>query len=77
MESYQAAGANAQRMPMMLSACVLTFVAFVVVQTGADISEFPTNHLFYALRFIGALLAATVVPLLIDQRARSSTRVLR
>ena len=28
------------------------------------------DHYLYALRFIGALLIATLVPLLIDRRAR-------
>jgi hypothetical protein len=32
-----------------------------------------TGRLFYAARLIGALLMATLVPLLIDRRARRST----
>jgi hypothetical protein len=31
--------------------------------------------IFHALRLIGALLIATLVPLLIDRRARRSSRV--
>ena len=33
-----------------------------------------THHLLYGLRLIGALLIATLVPLLIDRRARRSDR---
>jgi hypothetical protein len=31
---------------------------------------FERDHLFYAIRLIGALLVATLVPLLIDRRFR-------
>jgi hypothetical protein len=35
------------------------------------------NNLHYALRLAGALLAATMVPLLIDRWARRSSRTLQ
>jgi hypothetical protein len=59
----------------MLSASAIVSVGFVVTQTDTDGAEFSANHLFYALRLIGALLVATVVPLLIDRRARRSSRI--
>ena len=62
-------------MPTLLSASALAVVGFVVTQTETDSAEFSANHLFYALRLIGALLIATAVPLLIDRRARRSSRV--
>jgi hypothetical protein len=61
----------------MPTAAALLIAGPVVAQTGLDNSELPDNHLFYAARLIGALLVATLVPLLIDLRARNSTRVLR
>ena len=33
----------------------------------------PTQSFFYAARLIGALLVATLVPFLIDRRARRSS----
>jgi hypothetical protein len=62
-------------MPTMLSASAIVAVGFVATQTDTDGAEFSANHLFYALRLIGALLVATVVPLLIDRRARRSSRI--
>jgi hypothetical protein len=62
-------------MSSMLSASALLAIRDVVTQTEIDTAESAGNHLFYALRLIGALLIATVVPLLIDQRARRSSRV--
>ena len=62
-------------MPTMLSATALHVIAVVRTQTETDTAEFSDNHLFYALRLIGALLIATLVPLLIDQRAHHSSRV--
>ena len=59
----------------MLSASVLVVVWVVLTQTDTDTAEFSANHLLYALRLIGALLVATAVPLLIDRRARRSSRV--
>jgi len=32
-------------------------------------------HLFYGMRLLGALILATLVPLLIDRHARHSSRV--
>jgi hypothetical protein len=32
-------------------------------------------HIFYALRLIGALLIATLAPLVIDRRTRRSNRI--
>ena len=62
-------------MPTMPSASAIVAVGLVASQTDTDSAEFSANHLFYALRLIGALLVATVVPLLIDRRARRSSRV--
>jgi hypothetical protein len=59
----------------MLSATALHVVGVVRAQAESDTAEFSDNHLFYALRLIGALLIATLVPLLIDQRARRSSRL--
>ena len=74
-ESYQTTGASAQRMPTMLSASALLVIGVVAIQAVTDTAEFSDNHLVYALRLIGALLIATLVPLLIDLRARRSSRV--
>jgi hypothetical protein len=59
----------------MLTARAVVAVGLAVNQTDTDSAEFSANHLFYALRLIGALLVATMVPLLIDRRARRSSRV--
>jgi hypothetical protein len=59
----------------MLSASAIVAVEVFATQTDTDGAEFSGNHLFYALRLIGALLVATVVPLLIDRRARRSSRI--
>ena len=61
----------------MLNAAVLLVVNVVVIQAETGIADFSTSHLYYASRLVGALLIATVVPLLIDRRARRSRRVLR
>jgi hypothetical protein len=61
----------------MLSASVLLVVWILVTQVEAGGTEFSTSRLYYALRLIGALLIATLVPLLIDRRARRSSRVRR
>jgi hypothetical protein len=37
--------------------------------------DFWSGHVFYALRLAGALVLATVAPILIDRRARRSPRV--
>ncbi|MDP9202840.1 MAG: hypothetical protein M3P26_13040 [Gemmatimonadota bacterium] len=59
----------------MLSAYVLPVVRVVVTQAEAGSAEFFTSHFYYASRVLGALLIATLVPLLIDRRARRSDRV--
>jgi hypothetical protein len=60
----------------MLSAFVL--LAWVVVtQLETGDPGFFTSRLYYASRLIGALLIATLVPLLIDRHARRSSRVRR
>jgi hypothetical protein len=61
----------------MLSASVLLIVMVVAAQAETVTPEFSTSRFYYAARLIGALLIATVVPLLLDRRARRSdpTRV--
>jgi hypothetical protein len=61
----------------MLSASAFLLIGAVVAQFEIGTTEFSDNHLAYALRLIGALLIATLVPLLIDRRARRSSRVSR
>lgn len=61
----------------MLSASVFLIVRVVVTQAETGSAEFSTSRFYYVSRLIGALLIATVVPLLIDRRARRSSRVLR
>jgi hypothetical protein len=58
----------------MLSAAVFLIVSVVATQAATVGAEFSTSRLYYALRLIGALLIATVVPLLIDRHARRSNR---
>ena len=62
-------------MPTTPSASAILIVAVLAFRTGTDTSGFSDNHLFYALRLIGALGVATAVPLLIDRRARRSNRI--
>jgi hypothetical protein len=59
----------------MLSAAVFLIVRVVANQADTVGAEFSTSHFYYASRLIGALLIATVVPLLIDRHARRSNRV--
>jgi hypothetical protein len=61
-------------MPTMLSVSAL-LVGLVLSQAGSNRPEISDNHVLYALRLIGAILMATVVPLLIDRRARRSSRI--
>jgi hypothetical protein len=61
----------------MLSDAVLLVVNVVAIQAETGIADFSTHHIYYASRLVGALLTATVVPLLIDRSARRSSRVLR
>jgi hypothetical protein len=58
----------------MLSAAVFLIVRVVADQADTVAAEFSTRHFYYASRLIGALLIATVVPLLIDRHARRSNR---
>ena len=44
-----------------------TLVGIVTIATADEVSG---THFFYAIRSMGALLAATLVPLLIDRRFR-------
>jgi hypothetical protein len=60
----------------MLSALAL-LARVVVTQMETGGTGFSTSRLYYASRFIGALLIATLVPLLIDRHARRSSRVRR
>ena len=61
----------------MLSAFVLPAVRVVMTQVEAGDTGFFTSRPYYAARLIGALLIATLVPLLIDRYARRSSRVRR
>lgn len=61
----------------MLSASVLLVVWIIVTQMEMGSSQFTSTRWYYALRLIGALMVATLVPLLIDRRARRSSRVRR
>ena len=58
---------------------VFTSLLVSILETQAAIgsAEFSTSRFYYAARLIGALLIATVVPLLIDRHARRSSRVRR
>jgi hypothetical protein len=60
----------------MLSAAVF-LVTIQTTQTVMGGSQFTTSRFYYASRLIGALLVATLVPLLIDRRGRRSSRVRR
>jgi hypothetical protein len=59
-----------------LSAFVV-LVWVVVTQMDTGDTGFSTSRLYYVSRLIGALLIATLVPLLIDRHARRSSRVRR
>jgi len=59
---------------MLLIASVLLVAGFALTQADPGGSDFFTSRFYYAARLIGALLVATVVPLLIDRRVRSSSR---
>ena len=60
----------------MLSPFVLPVLLAVSTQMESD-AGFSTGRLYYAARFIAALLVATLIPFLIDRHARSSPRVRR
>ncbi len=57
----------------MLSASLFLIVSIVGPQADTGGAEFGTR-MYYASRLIAALLAATVIPLVIDRRARRSSR---
>lgn len=59
----------------MLSPAVSLIVRALVTQAETVGAEIATSRFYYAARLIGALLIATLVPLLIDRRARRSSRV--
>jgi hypothetical protein len=58
----------------MLSAAVSAIVRVFVSQAEAAGAEVSSSRFYYAGRLIGALLIATLVPILIDRRARRSSR---
>jgi len=58
----------------MLSASLFLIVSAVATQVDAGDVGSSSNRFYYASRLIGALLLATVVPLLVDRRARRSSR---
>lgn len=60
----------------MLSALV-PIVRAVTAQMESGDTGFTTSRLYYTARLIGALLIATLVPILVDRHARSSSRVRR
>jgi hypothetical protein len=57
----------------MLSA-VIFIVRLLAGQLEAAGDAVSANRFYYAARLIGALIVATLVPLLIDRRARRSSR---
>lgn len=61
--------------PRLSSAFVL--LVWVVTRFDTGDTGFSTSRLYYASRLIGALLIATLIPLLIDRHARLSSRVRR
>jgi len=58
-----------------LVVAVLMIARVVVTQAESDSAQSPIDHFLYTLRLIGALLIATLVPLLIDRRIRRSSRI--
>jgi hypothetical protein len=58
----------------MLSASLFLIVSAVATQVDTEDVASSGIHFYYALRLIGALLLATVIPLMIDRRARRSSR---
>lgn len=57
----------------MLSAAVSLIIRALVGQVEVPNPEVSANRFFYLARLVGALLIATLVPLLIDRRARRSS----
>jgi hypothetical protein len=58
----------------MLSASLFLIISAVATQVDAGDVGPSSMRFYYASRLIGALLLATVVPLLIDRRAHRSNR---
>ena len=61
----------------MLIASLLVVAGFILIQGDSGDAEYSARRYFYAARLIGAILIATVIPLLIDRRARRSSRIAR
>ena len=59
----------------MLIASVILVAGLVVTQADPGGAEFSTGRFYYAARLIGAILVATLIPLLIDRRAHRSSRI--
>ena len=57
----------------MLSAAFSLLAGLLTAQMAVSEADISTSRFYYAARLIGALLVATMVPLLIDRRARRST----
>ncbi len=57
----------------MLSAAFSLIVRVLIGQVDASGAQVSASRYYYAARLVGALLVATLVPLLIDRRARRST----
>ena len=55
-------------------ASLLVGVIFIATLTDSVASDFFTSRFYYAMRLIGAILIATLIPLHIDRRARRSSR---
>jgi hypothetical protein len=58
----------------MLTTALLFVAVLAATQAESVFVDFFTSRFYYAARFVGALLVATWVPLLIDRRARRSNR---
>jgi hypothetical protein len=57
----------------VLSAAFSILAGLLTAQMAVSEVDISTSRFYYAARLIGALLVATLVPLLIDRRARRST----
>jgi ABC-type cobalamin transport system permease subunit len=58
----------------MASAALSLIVKVLLGQMETPGTEVPSSRFYYAARLIGALLIATLVPLLLDRRARRTSR---
>ena len=59
----------------MLSASLLLGAIFILTQADSAGADFFTSRFYYAVRLIGAILIATLIPLQLDRRARRSSRI--